>query len=110
MILLATRKHLAEYHGKIHFDTTYVQYPKIKNDVSIMHLVSAQIDRKNIINQKEKINCVQLYLGVQYISESWKEITVNFISKQVSTIDAPQIESLRTFPAEVFELPWCSSQ
>ena len=38
-----------------------------EKNVLIMHLVNTQTDRKVTINQKETINCVQLYLGVQYI-------------------------------------------
>ena len=53
----------------IHLNTTYVQHPKRKYDVSIMHLVNTQTTGKVTMNQKEKINCVQMYLGVNYISE-----------------------------------------
>ena len=53
----------------IHLDTTCVQHPKQKNDVSIMHLVNTQTTRKVTMNQKEKINCVRMYLGVQYVCE-----------------------------------------
>ena len=67
--ILATRKYLNECHGMIHLDTTYVQHPKQMNGVSIMHLVNTQTTPKVTINQKEKINCVQIYLGVNYISE-----------------------------------------
>ena len=34
-----------------------------------MYLVNTQTNRKVNINQKEKINCVRMYLGVPYISE-----------------------------------------
>ena len=53
----------------IHLNKTYVQHPKRINDVSIMHLVNTKTMRKVTMNQKEKINCVQMYLGVQYVSE-----------------------------------------
>ena len=53
----------------IHLDTIYVEYPKRENDVLIMHLVNTQTNRKVTTNQKEKINCVRMYLGVNYVSE-----------------------------------------
>ena len=53
----------------IHLDTTYAKHPKHENDVLIIHLVNTQTNRKITINQKEKINCVQMFLGVQYVSE-----------------------------------------
>ena len=34
-----------------------------------MHLVNTQTNPKVIINQKEKINCVRMFLEVNYISE-----------------------------------------
>ena len=53
----------------IHLDTKYAQHPKQMNDVVILHLVNTQIMSKVTMNQKEKINCVQMYLGVNYASE-----------------------------------------
>ena len=67
--VLTTRNYLHKSHGVIHLDTTYVQHPKRENDVSIMHLVNTQTNRNVNINQKEKINCVRMYLGVNYVSE-----------------------------------------
>ena len=69
--ILATQKHLEEYNGKIHLNTTYVQHLKRENDVSIIHLVNTQTTHKVTINQKEKINCVRMFLvlGVQFVSE-----------------------------------------
>ena len=67
--ILATRKYLDECHRMIHLDTTYVLHLKRENDVSIMHLVNTQTNRKVTINQKEKSNCVRMILGVNYISE-----------------------------------------
>ena len=67
--ILATRMYLNKCHRVIHLDTTYVQHPKRKNDVSIMHLVNTQTNSKVTINQKEKINCVRMYLKVNYTSE-----------------------------------------
>ena len=67
--VLATRTYLHKIHGVIHLDTTFVQHPKRENDVSIMNLVNTQTNRKVTINQKEKINCVLMYLGVNYTSE-----------------------------------------
>ena len=66
---MATRKFPDEYYGKIHLDTTYVQHPQRENDVSIIHLVNTQTNRKVNINQKEKINCVKMFLGVHYVNE-----------------------------------------
>ena len=34
-----------------------------------MYLVNTQINRKVTINQKEKINCVRMFLKVQFVSE-----------------------------------------
>ena len=65
--ILSVRKHLAEYNKKIHLDTTYVQHPLRENDVSIMELVNTQTNHKMNTNQKEKINCVRMFLGVQYV-------------------------------------------
>ena len=53
----------------IHLITTYVQHPKCENEISIMHLVNIQTNCKVTINQKEMINCVQIYLELNYISE-----------------------------------------
>ena len=39
-----------------------------------MHLVNTQTNHKVNINQKEKINCVRMFLGVHYVS---KICTVN---------------------------------
>ena len=52
---MPVRKHLEECHAKIHLDTTYVQHPLRKNDVSIMDLVNTKTIYKANINQKEKI-------------------------------------------------------
>lgn len=49
---------------------THVQHPKQTNDMSIMHLANTQITRKVTMNQKDKMNCVQMYLGVQYVSKN----------------------------------------
>ena len=67
--ILKTRRYLYESHGVIHLDTTYVQHPKRVNDVSIMHLVNTQTNHKVNTNQKEKINCIRMYLGVNYSTE-----------------------------------------
>ena len=34
-----------------------------------MHLVNTQTNRKVTISQKEKINCVRMFLGVHYVNE-----------------------------------------
>ena len=62
-----------------------------------MHLVNTQTNHKVTINQKEKINCVRMFLGVQYASEICtidgtsfvpgmleKNVTTNSIIKQHS--------------------------
>ena len=67
--LLSGRKNLEECHGKFHLDTTYIQHPLCENDVSIMDLVNTQTIHKVNINQKEKITCVRMFLGVQYMSQ-----------------------------------------
>ena len=67
--ILATSKFLNECNGVIHLDKIYVQHPKQLNNLSIMHLMNTQTMRKVTMNQKEKINCVRMYLGVNYISE-----------------------------------------
>ena len=45
--ILSVRKHLEECNGKLHLDTTYVQHPLRKNEVSIMHLVNNLEPRSN---------------------------------------------------------------
>ena len=66
--IIATRKYLDKCHRIIHLDTIYVCHPTQENDVSIMHLVNTQTKCKVTVNQK-KINCVKMFLGVNYISE-----------------------------------------
>ena len=39
------------------------------NDVLVMHLVNTQTMRKVTMNQKEKINCVQMYLEINCVSK-----------------------------------------
>ena len=77
--ILSVRNHLKECNGKIHFDTTYVQHPLRENDVSIMDLVNTQTIHKVNINQKEKINCVRMFLGVQYVSQISTVDGTNFL-------------------------------
>ena len=62
-------KHLEECHEKIYLDVTYVQHPLCQKDVAIMDLVNNQTTQKMTTNQNEKLNCVQMYLGVQYVSQ-----------------------------------------
>ena len=66
---MSVRNHFKECNGKIHLDTTYTQHPLHENDVSIMDLVNTQTIHKVNINQKENINCVRIFLGVQYVSQ-----------------------------------------
>ena len=58
--ILSGRNHLWECLAKLHVDTTYVQHPLRKNDVSIMNLVNTQNIHKVNINQKKD----QLYQNV----------------------------------------------
>ena len=67
--ILETRRYLHKCHGIIHLDTTYVQHQRREKNIAIMHLVNTQTTYKVTINQKEKINCVRMYLGVTWVSE-----------------------------------------
>ena len=78
--ILSVRKHLEECQAKIHLDTTYVQHPLRKKDVAIMDLVNTQTTYKMNMNQKEKINCVRMFLGVQYVSQISTVDGTNFVS------------------------------
>ena len=62
-VLIETRIFLNDFNGVIHLDNNYVQHPAQTNDVSIMNLVNTQTIHKVTTNQKEKINCVKMYLG-----------------------------------------------
>ena len=53
----------------LHLDTTYVQHPFCQKDVAIMDLVNTQTTYKMSTNQKEKLNCIRMYLEVQYVSQ-----------------------------------------
>ena len=77
---MSVRKHLEECQAKIHLDVTYVQHPLRQQDVAIMDLVNNQTTYKMTTNQKEKLNCVRMYLGVQYVS-------------QISTVDGTSFVS-----------------
>ena len=63
---VATRQYLDEVRAKIRLDITYVQHHLRKFDVAIME--QAQTMALTTI-QMERINCVRMYLGVEYISE-----------------------------------------
>ena len=67
--ILETKRYLHKCHGTIQLGTTYVQHPRRENDMAIMHLVNTQTTHTVTINQKEKVNCVRIYLGVTWISE-----------------------------------------
>ena len=67
--ILSERKNLGECQAKLHLDTTHIQHPLCKKDVAIMDLVDTQTTNKIKMNQKEKINCVRIFLGVQYLSQ-----------------------------------------
>ena len=45
-----------------------------------MHLVNTQTNRKVTINQKEMINFVRMFLGVNYISEICTKDGISFVS------------------------------
>ena len=53
-MILATRKFLIECNIVIHLNKTFIQHPKQKNDVPIIHLVNTQTTQKITTNQKEK--------------------------------------------------------
>ena len=78
--ILETSRYLHECHGTIHLDTTHVQHPRRENDMAIMHLVNAQTTHKININQKQKINCVRMYLGVTWVSEICTTDGLSFVS------------------------------
>ena len=78
-IILSVKKYLEECNRKIHLDTTYIKHPLRENNVSIMHLVNTQTIHKENINQKEKINCVRMFLGVHYVSEICMVDGTNFV-------------------------------
>ena len=67
--VLETRSFLNKVNGIIHLVNTYVQFLARRHDVLIMDSVNTQMIRKVTTNQKEKINCVRMYLGVQFTSE-----------------------------------------
>ena len=78
--ILSVRKYLEECNATINLDTTYVQHPLRKKDVAIMDLVNTQTKYKMNMNQKEKINCVRMFLGVQYVSQISTVDGTNFVS------------------------------
>ena len=47
--------------------------------MAIMHLVNTQTTHKVTINQKEKINCIRMYLGVTWVSEICTTDGLSFI-------------------------------
>ena len=77
--ILATRKFLNECNEVIHLNTTYVQHPTRVNDVLIIDLVNTQTIHKVTMNQKEKINCVQVYIEVHNVSETCTINDDNFV-------------------------------
>ena len=66
---LATAKYLDNINSTIRLDNKYVQNQLRNNDMSIMNLVYNQSIYKVATKQKECINCVQMYLCVQFIIE-----------------------------------------
>lgn len=67
--ILATRKYLDNINSTIRLDNTYVQNQLQNNGILIMNLVNNQSMHKITTKQKERINYVWMYLGVQYISK-----------------------------------------
>ena len=47
----------------------YVQNKRRKHDISIMDMIAKQTIYKVTEKQKERINCVRMFLGVQFLSE-----------------------------------------
>ena len=76
---MSVRKDLEECQAKIHLDTTYVQHTLRKKDVAIMDLVYTQTTYKINMNQIEKLNCVRMFLGVQYVSQISSVDGTNFV-------------------------------
>ena len=79
--ILSVRNHLEECNAMIHLNTTYVQHPLRKKDVVIMNLVNTQTIYKVNMNQKEKINCVRMFLWVQHVSQISTVDGTNFVPK-----------------------------
>jgi len=65
-VIPATRKYLKEIDAKIHLDNTFIRPILRANDKCIMDNV---IKMELTAIQRERINCVRMYLGVMYISE-----------------------------------------
>ena len=77
--VLSVRKSLKECQAKLHLDTPYIQYSLRKKDIAIMDLVNTQTTYKMSTNQKEKLNCVRMYLGVQYVRQINTVNGTNFV-------------------------------
>ena len=65
-VIPGLRKYLDEIDGQISLHTNYIRKQLRTNDKSIMERV-VELDFTQ--NQKERINCVRMYLGVMYLSE-----------------------------------------
>ena len=72
--ILAKRKYLNDINATIRLDNMYVQNKRRKHDISIMDMIAKQTIYKVTEKQKERINCVRMFLGVQFLS---KICTVN---------------------------------
>jgi hypothetical protein len=65
-VIPGMRKYLDEIDGKIKFHNTYIR-PKLRvDDKSIMERAN---EMEFTQNQRERINCVRMYLGVMYLSK-----------------------------------------
>jgi hypothetical protein len=65
-VIPATRGYLKDIDAQIHLDNTFIRSPLRIDDKSIMDMV---IKLELTAKQRERINCVRLYLGVMFISE-----------------------------------------
>jgi hypothetical protein len=65
-VIQGIRKYLAEIDGKIVLHNKYIRTKLRVNDRSIMERVTKLEFTQN---QRERINCVRMYLGVMYLSE-----------------------------------------
>ena len=62
----AMRQYLSSIDGTITLNNKYIQPKLRKNDQCIMERVSTMNFTKN---QRERINCVRMYIGIMYLSE-----------------------------------------
>jgi hypothetical protein len=69
-VIPGMRAYLDTIDGKIKLNNTYIRSKLRTNDKSIMERVA---EMEFTTNQRERINCVRMYLGVMYLSEICNE-------------------------------------